>query len=724
MTIELFQENIEDDLTEYNPDGLIEELMPIHRLDPQNLFIMSFLCITKLLGLDKDKQNIITALPTDTSNFDLQNVLSSMANLHYLPLEIETDLQSLDNRIFPCLFVPSAYNRKPRVMIIIKQNGENEFLVYFPDSKEVEKLSTQQLQHYGEGKLYRFRPMSENTQAVTYNEDAPFSQACLKRFSGAISIITLLVLIYYLIVIAAAIATKVLLENVIFDQPDLFVYWIMPGFLSIVAMYLIYKASSQYMAWFSARMHNFISQSLFLHYLSNSPNNLRKRSTAEQLVRSQVHKPISDYTSSPLFASLFDAMMIPFLMLAMLMISSHFTYLPLFLLLIYGAILIGFVYYILPILETSAKSSSRRNEIIMESLEKILFLRINGISDNWVTLFREASGNASLDTFRISWALSIVSICSQEFKTIALILINAYGIIGYWHEATTLGEIIAVNFLSWHIIYIMQNFLRSLTRLIRALKAFNKIDQIMQQPVELSYSTDSQLNNIKGSISFINVNSSQQSSHEPNAISGLNFSLGRGEVMAISGGTHSNRSTILKMINAMERPAAGSVRIDGIDIRQAPPTTIRKQITYISHSSNLFYGTIADNIRFYRPDASNAMIELMLNRVGAWNFVKKLQYGINTPLYGEDIPFVSSSLKNQIIMSRLIISDTPIVLIDKLPKAVSQEEKTSDLLAEFIQANRGEKTIIFVTSSSEDIQLADKVLISEKGSHFILRKNR
>jgi ATP-binding cassette subfamily C protein LapB len=611
-------------------------------------FIMSFLCIAKLLGLAEDKKNILTALPSNTSDFDLHNVLSSMANLHYLPLEIETDLQSLDNRIFPCLFVPSLYNRRPRIMIIIKQNNDNEYVVYFPDTKSVEKLSTQELQRHGEGKLYRFREMSDSTQAITYSKDNTFSHACLKRFKGPLGIATLLAWIYYMIVIAAAFATKVLLENVIFDQPDLFVYWVTPGILSIVSMYLLYKASSKYTAWLSTRMNHFIVQSLFLHYLSSSPGNLKQGSISEQLVRSQVHKPIADYTGSPLFASLFDAMMIPFLMFAIALLSDHFAYLPAIIFVLYLCISVAFIYYIIPMLENSAKSSSRRNEIIMETLEKILYLRINGISDSWVNLFREASGNASLDNFRISWALSLLSICSQEFKTIALILVNGYGIIGYWDKNVTLGEIIAVNFLTWHIIYIMQNFLRSLTRLIRASKAFNKIDQIMQQPVELSYANDSQLNNIKGTVSFINVNYTYPNSNDLYNINGLNFSLARGEVMAVTGTNYSGKSAILKMINAMERPSSGSVRIDGIDIRQAPPTTIRRQIAYISQSPSLFYGTIADNIRYYMPNASNTRIELMLNRVGAWNFIKKLQHGINTPLFGEDIPFVSSSLKTKL----------------------------------------------------------------------------
>jgi ABC-type transport system involved in cytochrome bd biosynthesis fused ATPase/permease subunit len=75
-------------------------------------------------------------------------------------------------------------------------------------------------------------------------------------------------------------------------------------------------------------------------------------------------------------------------------------------------------------------------------------------------------------------------------------------------------------------------------------------------------------------------------------------------------------------------------------------------------------------------------------------------------------------------MSRLLISDAPIVLIDELPKAVNQDEATSDLLAEFIRGNRGERTIIFVTNDPDDIQLADKVLISKEGGKFIIRENK
>ena len=118
------------------------------------------------------------------------------------------------------------------------------------------------------------------------------------------------------------------------------------------------------------------------------------------------------------------------------------------------------------------------------------------------------------------------------------------------------------------------------------------------------------LDKMRGELSFSKVGLRYTSDTDP-VFSGLSFDLKPGQILAVTGGNGSGKSTILKLINGLYNPQVGAISIDGIDIRQLNPQELRRQISYMPQSPRVFRGTIAENLRMADPLADeNGLVQL------------------------------------------------------------------------------------------------------------------
>ena len=134
---------------------------------------------------------------------------------------------------------------------------------------------------------------------------------------------------------------------------------------------------------------------------------------------------------------------------------------------------------------------------------------------------------------------------------------------------------------------------------------------------------------LKGHITFSKVGLRYTKDTDP-VFAGLSFDAKPGQMVAVTGGNGSGKSTILKLVNGLYRPQAGTVRIDGVDIRQLDAIELRQHIAYVPQSPHFFQGTIAENLRFSEPLASDEALKIALHQVDAWEDVCALPHGLNT----------------------------------------------------------------------------------------------
>ena len=223
---------------------------------------------------------------------------------------------------------------------------------------------------------------------------------------------------------------------------------------------------------------------------------------------------------------------------------------------------------------------------------------------------------------------------------------------------------------------------------------------------------------IEGSIRFEHV-SFAYNPEEP-VLTDFNLDIEAGQTVALVGETGAGKSTIVNLVCRFYEPTAGAVYIDGRDYRTRSQLWLQSSLGYVLQSPHLFSGTIADNIRYGRPDASLAEVKQAARLVHADKFISEQAKGYNTQV-GEGGIRLSTGQKQLICFARVILADPRIFVLDEATSSIDAE--TEQLIQEAITTVLKGRTSLVVAHRLSTIRSADRILvirggrIQESGTH-------
>ncbi len=190
------------------------------------------------------------------------------------------------------------------------------------------------------------------------------------------------------------------------------------------------------------------------------------------------------------------------------------------------------------------------------------------------------------------------------------------------------------------------------------------------------------------------------------------LSVKAGQTVALVGETGSGKSTIVNLVCRFYEPGAGAVKIDGVDTRQRSQLWLQANLGYVLQTPHLFSGTIADNIRYGRLDATDGEIEEAAKLVGADHFIEKLEKSYQTDV-GEGGNRLSTGEKQLISFARAILADPRIFVLDEATSSVDTETEQKIQLA--IKEVLKGRTSFIVAHRLSTIRSADRILVIDDG---------
>jgi ATP-binding cassette subfamily B protein len=201
------------------------------------------------------------------------------------------------------------------------------------------------------------------------------------------------------------------------------------------------------------------------------------------------------------------------------------------------------------------------------------------------------------------------------------------------------------------------------------------------------------------------------------ALAGLTLQVEPGEAVALVGPSGAGKSTVFQLLLRFFDPAAGRISIDGIDIAQLDPIELRARIAVVSQDAVIFAGSIADNIRYGRPGASDAELRAAAIAAAADEFIEQLPAGYET-LLGERGITLSGGQRQRVAIARAILRDAPILLLDEATSALDAENErlVQRGLANLMAGSHGRaRTTLVIAHRLATIQRLKRIVVLDEG---------
>lgn len=390
-----------------------------------------------------------------------------------------------------------------------------------------------------------------------------------------------------------------------------------------------------------------------------------------------------------------------------------------------GIIILGFPLVIIPILiygrrvrQLSRLSQDRVAEVgsyVGENLTQIKTVQAFNHQPHDRRFFSQVAENA--------FEIARVRIRQRAWlTTIAITLVmGAIGVV-IWiggldviSGRTSPGELAAFVFYSLLVGLAAGAISEVIGELQRAAGAAARIFELLQTPSEIlsgANATQALPDPLRGDIEISNLTFSYPARRDIEVLQDLSLHIQAGETVALVGPSGAGKSTLFDLLLRFYDPDTGRILIDGVDSRKLALTDLRQCFALVPQNPALFHGTIADNIRYARPEASDTAMVEAARIAHADEFIRKLPKGYETPL-GDTGLGLSGGQKQRLAIARALLADAPILLLDEATSALDAESE--HLIQQAMPGLMSNRTTLVIAHRLATVRHADRIIVMDAG---------
>ncbi|AOZ93670.1 ABC transporter ATP-binding protein [Paenibacillus crassostreae] len=373
-----------------------------------------------------------------------------------------------------------------------------------------------------------------------------------------------------------------------------------------------------------------------------------------------------------------------------------------------------------------SNKSSNLNAYLQESISGIGVTQIFSREQRNEGIFTRLASNFRLEWMRALRYNALIPFTVDNLATIVTTMIYLVGLLALSPKDVTFGVILAMGSYAarfWQPILNLSNLYNSF---INAVAYLERIFETLDEPVTVSDVPEAkELPSIRGNVTFDNVTFA----YDPgvNILENLSFDVKPGESIALVGPTGAGKTTVVNLISRFYNLTGGSILIDGHDISQVKLKSLRSQMGIMLQDSFIFSGTILDNIRYGRLDATEEEIIAAAKTVCADEFIREFEQGYLTEV-NERGSKLSQGQRQLISFARTLLADPRVLILDEATSSI--DAKTERLLQQGLNELLKGRTSFIIAHRLSTIKNCDRIMfvsdkgIAECGSHDELMAQR
>ncbi len=281
-----------------------------------------------------------------------------------------------------------------------------------------------------------------------------------------------------------------------------------------------------------------------------------------------------------------------------------------------------------------------------------------------------------------------------------------------WHKQMDAGQLVTMQIFSFFVFGPLQEIGNILLSYREAEASLNNFHALMEKEPELEPASPKTLGNIE-TLAFQHVSFKHQTASQK-AIDNISFNVKIGETIAFVGPSGSGKSTLMKLLVGLYRPQEGKILYNNLDETEIHFDDLRNQIGFVTQDTNLFSGTIRENLMFVNPSASEADLNDVLIKASCTGLLARAEKGLDT-MIGEGGLKLSGGEKQRISIARALLRKPHLLIFDEATSALDSltEEEITNTIRD-ISSQKGQITILIAHRLST-IMHADRIYVLEKG---------
>jgi len=394
--------------------------------------------------------------------------------------------------------------------------------------------------------------------------------------------------------------------------------------------------------------------------------------------------------------------------------------LPLMLLTLVMAVVCFGSVWLVGAVSRSARTPLSRNPsglepMLLDALMHLETIKVSGSERLWQKRLELASADQASQAISDSRQQQLVSILTGEFSQLTGALVLAVGAaLAIAGDGIDLGTLIAAMFFVWRVFRPFQMAVQALSRWPQMRPTLLQLNQFMANEDEEPDSALSQhwvLPDPKGAITLKAVSLRLNALQEP-ALSQLNLSIAKGELVAITGGEGSGSSSLLRLLDAQVMPGSGVVSIDGADLRQYPLAQYRQAVSYLPELAGVFPGSLRDNLLLADPLLNDEQLVSLLKDMDLDELLE--DQGLDRQIRLSGGQSLTINQVQAVALCRCLLKQASILLLDQ-PFARLAPRAVHALLAQLAK-RRGAVTTLVASDHPELLQIADRIVVLKDGA--------
>jgi ATP-binding cassette subfamily B multidrug efflux pump len=376
-------------------------------------------------------------------------------------------------------------------------------------------------------------------------------------------------------------------------------------------------------------------------------------------------------------------------------------------------ILFGLIRLSFPLFERMQAKLDGVNVVLQENLTGIRVVKAFVRAKHEQQRFNAANKDYTETAIKAVRLMALNMPLMMLVLNVSIVAVLWFGGLQSWNGKLTVGELVAfINYVT-QLLMSMLMLSTMLTFVSRAKVSAYRENEVFASVSEITENSNASGDAIHtGLIAFNNVSFAYDQSDENLVLEGIDFTAKPGETVAILGATGAGKSTLVSLIPRLYDVSSGSITIDGTDTRSMSLDHLRSRIGFVMQQTILFSGTIRDNIRYGRPDASDQEVEEAAQAAQAHTFITELPAGYDT-LLGQRGINLSGGQKQRLSIARAFLSDPAILIMDDSTSAL--DAATESRLRQHMKSQQRRSTNIIITQRISSVIDADRILVLDNG---------